>query len=66
MIKDHEKPTLTEPQFYEIVNIISDINAEDDDYRTYKIMCRRYGKDRVDGITMAVNEIYLNILREGV
>jgi hypothetical protein len=65
MIIDQQRPTLTEPQFYEIVQTIADIGKDYDDYKTYYKMCDRYGKEVIDSIVFAVNDIYLNILRGG-
>ena len=65
MIIDQIKPTLTELQFYEIVETIADIGKDYDDYRTYYKMCDRYGKETIDYIVFAINDIYLNILRGG-
>jgi hypothetical protein len=65
MIIDQQRPTLTEPQFYEIVQTIADIGKDYDDYKTYYKMCDRYGKEMIDSIVFAVNDIYLNILRGG-
>jgi hypothetical protein len=65
MIIDQQRPTLTEPQFYEIVQTIADIGKDYDDYKTYYKMCDRYGKEVIDNIVFAVNDIYLDILRGG-
>ena len=65
MIIDQIKPTLTELQFYEIAETIADIGKDYDDYRTYHKMCDRYGKETIDYIVFAINDIYLNILRGG-
>ena len=65
MIIDQQRPTLTEPQFYEIVQTIADIGKDYDDYKTYYKMCDRYGKEVIDSIVFAVNDIYLKILRGG-
>jgi len=65
MIKDEIRPKLTELQFYEIVETIADVGKDYDDYRTYHKMCERYGKEVIDHIVFAINDIYLNILRGG-
>lgn len=65
MIKDEIRPKLTELQFYEIVETIADVGKDYDDYRTYHKMCDRYGKEVIDHIVFAINDIYLNILRGG-
>jgi hypothetical protein len=62
---DQIHPTLTEPQFYEIVQTIADIGKDYDDYRTYHKMCDRYGKKTIDHIVFRINDIYLDILRGG-
>jgi hypothetical protein len=63
MIIDHRNPTLTELQFYEIVETIAEVGKDYDDYRTYCKMCDRYGKEVIDHIVFRINDIYLDILR---
>lgn len=65
MIKDEIRPKLTELQFYEIVETIADVGKDYDNYATYFKMCDRYGKETIDHIVFAINDIYLNILRGG-
>lgn len=65
MVKDEIKPILTELQFYEIVETIADVGKDYDNYKTYYKMCDRYGKETIDRIVFAINDIYLDILRGG-
>jgi hypothetical protein len=65
VIIDQHRPTLTEPQFYEIVQTIADIGKDYDDYKTYYKMCDRYGKQVIDNIVFKINDIYLDILKGG-
>lgn len=64
MIINETKPKMTELQYYEVVQTIADVGKDYDDYRSYNMMCNKYGKHIIDHIASELNLIYLNLLRE--